>query len=159
MTPSPTAASTLVTSAASVMLGGTASDNLDVARVAWTNSAGGSGTATGTTSWSTAAIQHHDRQPCRDARLDGAHGLDRHERRDELFDHGTVQLTGSASDPSGIELVTWRIPSTGSNGGAIGTTSWTTTIINLNPGPNYIEVTAYDRAGNPITTSIEITRT
>jgi hypothetical protein len=49
---SPTSGTTYSTSSASVLFGGTASDNVGVTSVTWTNSAGGSGTATGTTAWS-----------------------------------------------------------------------------------------------------------
>src|SRR5207247_5085435 len=37
-------------------LGGTASDDVGVAQVTWVNSAGASGTATGTTSWTASGI-------------------------------------------------------------------------------------------------------
>src|SRR5438552_14912013 len=37
-------------------LGGTASDNVGVTQVTWTNSRGGNGTATGTTSWTASGI-------------------------------------------------------------------------------------------------------
>jgi hypothetical protein len=40
------------TSSASISMRGTASDNLGVAVVKWTNSTGNSGTASGTTNWS-----------------------------------------------------------------------------------------------------------
>ena len=53
---SPTANPTYGTSGSSVTLGGTASDNVGVTQVTWTNSRGGSGTATGTTSWSASGI-------------------------------------------------------------------------------------------------------
>jgi hypothetical protein len=49
---SPTAGTTYSTSSASVLFGGSASDNVGVTSVTWTNSAGGSGTASGTTAWS-----------------------------------------------------------------------------------------------------------
>ena len=48
----PTAAVTAGTNTAAMTLGGTASDGGGVTRVTWTNNRGGSGTATGTTSWS-----------------------------------------------------------------------------------------------------------
>jgi len=48
----PTSASTYATTATPLMVGGTASDNVGVRQVTWTNAAGGSGTATGTTIWS-----------------------------------------------------------------------------------------------------------
>jgi len=53
---SPTSSSTYSASNASLYLAGTASDNVAVSSVAWSNSAGGSGAATGTTSWSVASI-------------------------------------------------------------------------------------------------------
>lgn len=49
----PTSAPTYSTSTATPTFGGTAGDNVGVTSVTWTNSAGGSGTATGTTAWST----------------------------------------------------------------------------------------------------------
>jgi glucodextranase-like protein len=48
----PTTATTFSTSAATLSLGGTASDNVGVTQVTWSNSRGGSGTATGTANWS-----------------------------------------------------------------------------------------------------------
>jgi Big-like domain-containing protein/purple acid phosphatase-like protein len=53
---SPTSASTFVATGSSLALGGTASDNVGVTQVAWTNNRGGNGTAAGTTSWSAGAI-------------------------------------------------------------------------------------------------------
>jgi len=47
----PTSGATYTTSASSLTLAGTASDNVGVTQVTWMNSLGGNGTATGTTSW------------------------------------------------------------------------------------------------------------
>ena len=52
----PTSNSTLTTTATTLTLGGTASDNIAVTLVSWTNNRGGSGSATGTTAWSTGSI-------------------------------------------------------------------------------------------------------
>src|SRR5947207_8588538 len=52
----PTSGATYSTRTASLALGGTASDNVGVTQVTWTNSRGGSGTATGTTSWTASGI-------------------------------------------------------------------------------------------------------
>ena len=52
----PTAGSTYSTPTSSLALGGTASDNVGVTQVTWANSRGGSGTATGTTSWTAGGI-------------------------------------------------------------------------------------------------------
>jgi hypothetical protein len=49
---SPTSSGAYATSRLNVSLAGTASDNVAVTKVTWVNSLGGSGTATGTTSWS-----------------------------------------------------------------------------------------------------------
>jgi hypothetical protein len=48
---SPTSNTTYSTSSSSITLGGTASDNIGVTEVAWSNNRGGKGTCSGTTSW------------------------------------------------------------------------------------------------------------
>src|SRR5205823_9913054 len=53
---SPTSSSTYSTSSSPLTLGGTASDNNAVTQVTWVNSRGGSGTASGTTSWTASRI-------------------------------------------------------------------------------------------------------
>jgi putative Ig domain-containing protein/fibronectin type III domain protein len=53
---SPTSNSSYTSSMASITLGGTSSDNVGVTQVSWTNSLGGAGTASGTTSWNSGAI-------------------------------------------------------------------------------------------------------
>src|SRR5712691_944568 len=52
----PTTSPTFTTSSSPLILGGTASDNVGVTQVTWANSRGGSGTATGTTSWTASGI-------------------------------------------------------------------------------------------------------
>jgi Big-like domain-containing protein len=52
----PTSGSTFSTNTSPLTLGGTASDNVGVTQVTWRNDRGGSGTATGTTSWSASGI-------------------------------------------------------------------------------------------------------
>jgi hypothetical protein len=53
---SPSSSGSYATTSATVSLGGTASDNVGVTQVSWSNSAGGAGTASGTTSWTAAGI-------------------------------------------------------------------------------------------------------
>ena len=53
---SPTSNATYSTSSSVLTLAGTASDNLGVTQVTWTNARGGGGTATGTTSWTADGI-------------------------------------------------------------------------------------------------------
>ncbi|PYM97031.1 MAG: hypothetical protein DME04_00070 [Candidatus Rokuibacteriota bacterium] len=53
---SPQGASGYSTSSSPITLAGTASDNVGVTQVTWSNSRGGSGTATGTTNWTASGI-------------------------------------------------------------------------------------------------------
>src|SRR5207253_887128 len=53
---SPTSNPTFSTGTSLLTLGGTASDNVGVTQVTWANSRGGSGTASGTTSWTASGI-------------------------------------------------------------------------------------------------------
>jgi len=53
---SPTSSPTYTATGSSLTLQGTASDNVGVTQVTWANSRGGSGTATGTSSWTASAI-------------------------------------------------------------------------------------------------------
>jgi hypothetical protein len=52
----PTSAATHTSTASSVALAGTASDQVGVTQVTWVNNRGGSGTATGTSSWTAASV-------------------------------------------------------------------------------------------------------
>ena len=49
---SPAAGATFSTTSTTIALGGSASDNVGVSQVSWSNSKGGNGVATGTTAWS-----------------------------------------------------------------------------------------------------------
>ena len=53
---SPTTNSTYLTSSGTVALSGTASDSAGIAQILWSNSTGGNGTCSGTTSWSATGI-------------------------------------------------------------------------------------------------------
>jgi len=53
---SPTSSSTYSTGSSPLTLGGTAADHVGVTQVMWANSRGGSGTASGTTSWAASGI-------------------------------------------------------------------------------------------------------
>jgi len=54
---SPTTGETFITGSALLTLGGVAADDVGVTQVTWTNSRGGGGTATGTTSWTASGIE------------------------------------------------------------------------------------------------------
>ena len=53
---SPTSGPAYTTASSSLTLQGTASDDVGVTEVTWTNSRGGSGTATGSTSWTASGV-------------------------------------------------------------------------------------------------------
>ena len=54
----PTGTGSYATGSSPLTVGGTAADNVGVAQVTWANDRGGSGTATGTTSWSHNKSRH-----------------------------------------------------------------------------------------------------
>ena len=148
-----------------VSISGTASDNVGVTQVTWVNDRGGSGTASGTTSWSVPSI----------ALLSGANVVTV-TARDAAGNSGfakvtvtytppdttapvvsitapttsstsPVSISGTASDNVGVTQVTWG-NDRGGSGVASGTTSWSVPSIALLSGANVVTVTAYDAAGN-----------
>ena len=164
-------------------LSGTASDNVGVTQVSWSNDRGGSGTATGTTSWSVSGI----------ALLSGANVLTvtardaaGNTRTDTLTvtytppagTHAPVAtitgptsaatyargrrrpltLSGTASDRVGVTQVSWS-NDRGGSGTATGTTSWSVSGIALLSGANVLTVTARDAAGNTRTDTLTVTYT
>jgi len=173
----PTSAATYSTSSSSMNLGGTAADNVGVTSVTWTNSQGGSGTDSGTTSWTVSGL----------ALQSGANVLTV-TAKDAAGNTGIATLTvtyippdttpptirialpttsatyttrssslrlaGTASDNVGVTQVTW---SNGIGGGtANGTTSWTVNGIALKKGSNVLTVTAWDAAGNTGTATLTV---
>ena len=143
---SPTSSSSYDTTSSTVSLGGSASDNVGVTTVTWTNSLGGSGTASGTTSWSIATISlqaGNNRITVRAEDAAGNTGTDiltvtytppdtqnptisiTSPTSSSTYDttSSTVSLGGSASDNVGVTTVTWT-NSRGGSGTASGTTSW-----------------------------------
>jgi glucose/arabinose dehydrogenase len=69
-----------------------------------------------------------------------------------------LALGGSATDDVGVTSVTWD-SSSGANGTATGTTSWSVAGIPLAFGTNVLTVTARDAAGNPSTDVLTVTYT
>src|SRR5213078_4104445 len=174
----PTTNPTYSTSSSSLTLGGTASDNVGVTQVTWTNSRGGSGTATGTTSWTASGIglqmgTNMLTVQARDAAGNTATDMLTVTRTDTApptvtisaptsgptFTTSTSSLTlaGTASDNVGVTQVTW-MNSLGGNGTATGTTSWTAGVA-LQTGANVLTVQARDAAGNTATATLTVTLT
>jgi hypothetical protein len=176
----PTSGTTYVTTSATVTLSGTASDNVAATQVSWVNNRGGSGTATGTASWSTAAITLQTgsnvlTMTSRDAA--GNTGSDvltvtRNVAADTSAPSVTVAgptsaatyaastatlvLSGTSADNVGVTQVTW-LNSRGGSGTAAGTTNWSVASVTLQSGANVITVTARDAAGNTATDVITVT--
>ena len=69
----------------------------------------------------------------------------------------TTSISGTASDPSGIAQVTWQSNS-GATGTATGTTNWSVPSVNLYAGQNVILIRAFSNSGSTQWTSVEITR-
>jgi Big-like domain-containing protein len=175
----PTATPTYSTGTSSLTLGGTASDTVGVTQVTWANSRSGSGTATGTTSWTAGGIVLQSGAnvltvTARDAAGNTATDTVTVTYADTTvptvtittptatptYSTGTSSLTlgGTASDTVGVTQVTWA-NSRGSSGTATGTTSWTVGGIILQVGANVLTVTALDAAGNTATDTLTVTLT
>jgi hypothetical protein len=176
----PTSSGSYSTAASPLAIGGTASDNVGVTQVAWSNDRGGSGTATGTTTWSVGGIVL---QPgtnvvtvtARDAANNAGTATLNVTYTAPDVTAPTINITtptnastyttsvaslaigGNAADNVGVTQVTWT-NDRGGSGTASGTTSWSVSGIALQPGPNVITITARDAASNPATATLTVTQ-
>ena len=179
---SPTSSSTYATGSSSLNISGSASDNVGVTSVSWSNSRGGSGSCSGTTSWSKSGITLSSGQnvitvTARDAAGNTATDTltvtvvppDTTDTTPPTVSitaptnepaHTTNQsllnIGGSASDDEAVTTVRWSNNGSGS-GDCNGTTSWNATDIILSSGQNVITVTAWDAAGNTATDTLTVT--
>ena len=173
----PTTATTFSTHAAALSLGGTASGNAGVRQVTWSNSLGGSGTATGTTNWSASIGLRKGLNLLTITARDAAGNLATDTISVTYSAPDTTKpainitnpvitartstatslvVRGTANDGVGVTQVTWR-NSLGGDGLATGTDSWSANVM-LRAGANVISVTARDAAGNTLTKSITVTK-
>lgn len=178
---SPTTGTAFDTLSSSVNISGVASDNKSVIQVVWFNSTGGSGTATGTDTWKADGIILVEGRNVITITARDAAG---NESTDVLTVTYTipdttapsvtissptanaafatlsssVNIGGVASDNKGVTQVVWS-SSTGGNGNATGTETWSTGDIGLIEGNNIIIVIARDAAGNESTDTITVTYT
>ena len=167
---SPTSASTYSTTEGAISIGGSASDNVGVTSVTWANNLGGSGTASGTDTWtiSSVPLQVGDNIiSVTSYDVAGNSGSDTFTVTYTLPDttnpavtitsptsastysttEGAISIGGSASDNVGVTSVTWA-NNLGGSGTASGTDTWTISSVPLQVGDNIISVTSYDVAGN-----------
>jgi hypothetical protein len=173
----PTTATTFATSVATLSLRGTASDNVGVTRVTWSNNRGGSGTATGTTNWSALVTLQGGSNvltvTARDAAGNTATdtitatysatdttkpviNITNPESASLTLSADSLTVRGTASDNVGVTQVRWR-NSLGWDGVATGTSNWSA-IVKLWKGVNVITFTVRDAAGNTVTKSITVTK-
>jgi hypothetical protein len=173
----PTSGSTYSTRTSSLALAGTASDNVGVTQVTWANSRGGSGTATGTTSWTASGIVLQAGANVLTVTAKDAVGTTKTASVTVTLDTllPTVAITtptsgstystptslltlgGTASDNIGVTRVTWA-NNRGGSGTATGTTGWTASGIILQFGTNVLTVTAQDAVGNTTTDVLTVAR-
>lgn len=157
-----------------VNVAGTASDNIGVTSVAWTNSRGGSGTATVSGNSWTAAIQLQSGINVITFTVTDAAGntssvqttIDRTDTIPPVISvsgqgvpgpTGSVTVNGSVSDNNSVSRVTWTNSLGGSGTATISGNSWTAAIT-LSIGSNVITFTATDAVGNRATTTTTINR-
>ena len=175
----PTSATTTTVTTTPFAFGGTASDAVGVTQVTWANNRGGSGTATGTTSWSVSGVVLQSGANVLTVTARDAAGNTSTDQLTVTYNvpdtiapvvtitsptsasSTTVQLAslnlgGTSSDAVGVTQVTWA-NDRGGSGTATGTTSWTANGIALLSGVNVITVSSRDAAGNVGTDSISVT--
>jgi len=174
---SPTTAAAFKTGTSTITFGGTAVDNVRVTQVTWSNSLGGSGTATGTTNWSASIGLRKGLNLLTITARDAAGNLATDTISVTYSAPDTTKpainitnpviaartstatslvVRGTANDGVGVTQVTWR-NSLGGGGLATGTDSWSANVM-LRAGANVISVTARDAAGNTLTKSITVTK-
>ena len=162
-------------------LSGTASDAVGVTQVSWVNNRGGSGTATGTTSWSASGVPLLSGSNVLTVTARDAAGNTSTDTLTVTYTpaettppvvtitgptsnatHATgttpLTLSGTASDNVGVTQVSW-VNDRGGSGTATGTTSWSVSGIALLSGANVLTVTARDAAGNTSTDTLTVTYT
>jgi hypothetical protein len=167
----PTSSPSYTTAGATIDIGGTAWDNIDVTQVSWSNDRGGSGPCDGTTDWSKTGISLRPGPnaitvTAKDAA--GNSGTDTltvtytppdttppvmhisSPTNGQSFASSPITVSGTASDlgspSSGVALDEVQVNS-GAWQTASGTTSWSKPV-SLLPGSNLIEARSKDGAGN-----------
>lgn len=179
----PTAGTSFTSSSSTLQIGGTAADNVGVTSVTWSNSRGGSGSASGATAWSvpsiglqvgTNVITITARDAAGNTGADALTVTYNAPASDTTAPAVTITgptagttytatsspltLSGTSSDNVGVTQVSW-VTDRGAAGNASGTTTWTASGITLQSGTNTVTVTARDAAGNKRTDVLTVTYT
>ncbi len=175
----PTSNPTYATDQATINIGGTASDLAALSQVTWANDRGGSGTCTGTASWTVNAIPLSAGQNVItitatnlagktasdvltvtrtvDAETPTVQILLPTTEPTLITSSDTIDLEGTVVDDGEVTGVAWS-NDRGGSGACTGTTSWTVEQITLSPGENVITVTATDKSGKNGTDVVVVTR-
>jgi hypothetical protein len=175
---SPTSGSSYETKNSTLSIGGTASDDVGVTQVSWSNSRGGSGTCTGTSNWSASGITLLDGTNVITVTAGDAAGKTATDRLTVTYindigsptvtitsptsgssyetKNSTLSIGGTASDDVGVTQVSWS-NSRGGSGTCTGTSNWSASGIALYSGTNVITVTARDAAGKTATDRLTVT--
>jgi hypothetical protein len=177
---SPAASSSYATVSSTVCLGGTAIDNAGLSIVTWNNTATNeSGTALGTTSWTTSDIALIPGNNLISVTVCDTSGNSANDSilinldqicpiciitsstcdPGDIINSFSVSIVGTSSDNVAVTEVTWLNAATGSKGQAYGTSSWEILDIFLKTGSNLITITAHDAAGNIGNDTINVTCT
>lgn len=165
----PTSSPTISVSTTPINIAGSASDNVGVISVTWSNAQTGfSGTANGTTSWSSSVGLVSGVNNITVTSIDAAgnsssdqiaitYSVISNDFTDPNIsispsiptttNSSTITVSGTSSDNSAIASITWTNTTTGGTGVASGTTSWSSDIP-LASGLNNIIFTAIDTSGN-----------
>ncbi|MGC8863548.1 MAG: Ig-like domain-containing protein, partial [Armatimonadota bacterium] len=174
---SPTADPAWATTNQKLDLAGVASDDVGVTSVTWSNDRGGSGTCTGTTSWSVTGIPlsvgtnvitvtAHDTSGKTGQDSITVTFTDRTGPKVTITtpatdpygtQDATIAIAGAADDDVATTQVSWKTDR-GYSGSCVGTYSWSADAVPLEMGQNIITVTARDAAGNRGSASVSVVR-
>ena len=175
----PTVLSTYPTATGALTLGGSASDNIGLTSITWSNNRGGGGSLSGTSSWSVSGVLLASGTNIITVNaLDSAGNvgtatltaiytpadttppvvniISPTTTGTTTTPSGTITVQGLASDNVAVAQVQWA-NDRGGSGTASGTTNWTASGIPLQPGPNAISITASDSSNNTAVASIVVT--
>ena len=174
----PTTAATFSTASGTLSFGGTADDDRALQTVIWSASDGQSGTANGTTNWSTGSVQLAEGNTTFTVIATDVAGNQATDTltvtytpadtqkptiaintptTDTAFHtaSGTLNIGGTAADDRVLQTVTWSA-SDGQSGTASGTANWSTGSIQLAEGNTTFTVIATDAAGNNATDTLTV---
>ncbi|MBI5674307.1 MAG: PASTA domain-containing protein [Nitrospirae bacterium] len=178
----PSTGETYPTGTSSINIAGSASDNVGVTKVTWSNNRGGSGTCTGTDNWSASGITLKSGDNMITVTAFDAAGNSMWDFINVIYtppdntppavsitkptssgsySTGTSPLNigGTASDNVGVTQVIWWNVRSNSRGTCTGTDNWSAGGIALQSGINKIIVIAYDAAGHSMSDTITVTYT